>query len=348
MKSIKYLIVFIILSACKAPKYPDLEDGIYADIQTEIGDILVELHYKKTPMTVANFTALAEGNHPKLIDSLKGKPFYDGLKFHRVVEDFMIETGKPNNTHKEDLGFFFADELRKDLKHDSPGVLSMSNLGKSYTNATQFFITRKATPWLDGFDKTNERKPCGKYGTACNTVFGKVLKGQKIVDSIQENNIIKRVEILRVGEQANTFNAKEVFLELSEKTIPFDIKMGINKAKVTTSGLKFLNLKKGTGKKVNPASQTKAHYTLYNSKGKLLASSIKRNKPITFTIHNDALIAGWKEGAVMLSEGGKARLFIPSYLGYGTVGSPTSLGKEQLVKPNEDLIFEIEILKVGK
>lgn len=350
MKSIKYLIVFIlIITSCKKTqnKYPNLKEGLYADVETNIGDFLIDLHYTKVPLTVSNFVALSEGDHPKLPDSLKGKSFYKGLTFHRVVEDFIVETGKPKNT-LEDLDYFFADELREDLKHDSIGIVSMSNKGKIYTNVTEFFITKKAANWLDGFDKSGKKKPCGKYGVACHTVFGKIVKGFGVLDSIKQNDTIKNIKILRIGGSAKSFKAKETFLALSEKSIPFEIKMGINNAKETTSGLKFFRLKKGNGKRVNPALQTKAHYTLYNTNGKLLASSIKKNKPITFTINKDALIAGWKEGARLLHEGGKARLFIPSYLAYGTVGSPTQEGKKQLVKPNEDLVFEIEILKVGK
>ncbi len=351
MKSIKYLIVFVVVFlSCKNTKhkYPNLKSGMYADIETNRGDVLIRLHYKKVPLTVANFVALSEGDHPKLPDSLKGKPFYNGLVFHRVVEDFMIETGKPQNPYQEDLGYFFADELREDLKHDSIGIVSMSNDRKIYTNSTRFFITRKATDWLDGFTKSGEAKPCGKYGTACHTVFGKVVKGFEILDSIQQNDTIRKIRILRTDESAKSFEAAATYSELSEKSVPFEIKMGVNNAKETISGLKFLALKKGNGRKVNPALQTEAHYTLYNTNGKLLASSIRKNKPIVFTINNDALIAGWKEGAKLLHEGGKARLFIPSYLAYGNVGSPTQKGKEQLVKPNEDLVFEIEILKVGK
>ena len=349
MKPINYFIVVVILifTACKPSKYPDLKEGLYADIQTEIGDVLVELYYKKTPMTVANFVALSEGNHPRIIDSLKDKPYYNGLKFHRVVKDLLIQTGIPRNTHKKDVGYYFANELRSDLRHDTIGVLSMVNLGKVYSNSSQFFITKKSTPWLDGYTKSGNLKPCGKYGTACHTVFGKVLKGQDIVDSIQQDNRIKTIDVIRVGANAENFNAETVFLELSEQTIPFDIKMGIKRAKETTSGLKVLKLNDTYGKKVNPALKTKAHYALYNSKGKLLASSFKLKKPIIFTIHKDALIAGWKEGAALLREGEKARLFIPSYLAYGIVGSPKE-HNTQLVKPNEDLIFEIEILKVGK
>ena len=342
MKSIKFLIVFIlILSACKPSKYPDLKEGLYADIQTNIGDVLVELYYKKTPMTVANFVALAEGNHPKVKLFLGDQPFYDGRKFHRVIESFMVQAGKLENSNQEE-GYVFANELRSDLKHNSAGVLSMTNTGKPFTNSTQFFITHKPAPWLDGYTAKGNKRPCGKYGTACHTVFGKVLLGQPIVDSIKVDDYIKKITVIRVGGEAEDFNAPEVFEKLSEETIPFAIKKGIHDAVQTTSGLKILRLQEGKGIAVNKALPVKAHYTLYTVDGVKIYSSIDTQEPITFTINNEALIAGWKEGVGLMKEGEKSRLFIPNYLGYG------SIGQEPLIKPNTDLILEIEILKVGK
>lgn len=333
MKSLKRLVFLflLVIAACKSPKYPDLEAGIYADVQTNKGTVLVKLHDKEAPITVANFIALAEGNHPSLLVHLKEKPFYDGLKFHRIVPDFFIHGGDYTATGRGKIGYQFYDEFSTNEKgdltllHDQPGVLSMANSGPD-TNSSQFFITRKATPWLDG-----------KY-----VVFGKVIFGQSVVDSIKVNDYIKKVAILRIGENAESFNAATVFLEGVKNNIPFEKKKGIDSAIVTDSGLKVLALKKGTGKKVNGALPTTAHYTLYTTNGLKIDSSIDRGKTIIFTLNNDPLIAGWKEGVANMREGGKARLFIPSYLGYG------SIGRAPLVAPNTDLIFEIEILNVGK
>lgn len=344
MKSIKFLIVFlIVLSACKPPKYSNLENGLYADIQTSVGDILVSLHYLKTPMTVANFVALAEGNHPEVKEVLGEKSFYTGIPFHRVIPKVMVQAGVLNSLDKEKVKYFFSDELSPDLRHDKAGVLSMANLGKPYTNATQFFITNKPTPWLDGFTKDNKEKPCGKYGTACHTVFGNVLIGHDLIDSIKVNDIINNVKIIRVGNTASNFNAPKIFSKLAKETIPFAIKKGIDSTITTNSGLKTLLLQKGTGLKVNKALPVTARYTLYTIDGvKIYSSTDKDNKPIRFTINEDALIAGWKEGASNMYEGEKTRLFIPSYLGYG------SIGQMPLIAPNTDLILEIEIIKVGK
>lgn len=346
MKSVKIVFVLaVIFSACKS-KYPALENGLYADIQTNKGDILIKLHHNKVPMTVANFVSLAEGNNPKLIDSLQGKPFYNGTKFHRVIKDFMIQGGDPTGTGAGNVGYEFPDEfpLNKEGKlaytHDKAGVLSMANSGPA-TNSSQFFITHKDTPWLDGK----------------HSVFGQVQIGQSVVNSIEQNDYINRVDIIRVGDEAKGFDAPKIFsfeLENQEKRKAerekkleevrkrFQQKMGIDKAIKTNSGLKVLQLQKGTNKKVNPAQPTTAHYTLYSSDGRKIDSSLDRKIPFTFTLNNDPLITGWKEGASMMHEGEKSRLFIPSYLGYGSVGRPP------VIAPNTDLIFEIEIIKVGK
>ncbi len=197
-----FLIVSLVIVSCKTVKYPDLSDGLYADIQTNKGDILVKLHADIVPMTVANFVSLAEGNNPKMIDSMKGKPFYDGVKFHRVIKDFMVQAGQPKGQGRRSVGYSFDDEFPLNetgqliYKHDSEGVLSMANAGPA-TNSSQFFITHKATPWLDGK----------------HSVFGKVTYGQNIVDTIAQNDIIEKVDIIRVGKSAKKFDAADVFLQ---------------------------------------------------------------------------------------------------------------------------------------
>lgn len=350
MKSIKFIILFTVLAvvSCKTVKYPDLKDGLYADIQTNKGDILIKLHADEVPMTVANFVSLAEGTNPKVTDSLKGKPYYDGIKFHRVIKNFMIQGGDPTGTGRGSAGYRFDDEFPLNengeliYKHSGPGVLSMANSGPA-TNSSQFFITHKETPWLDGK----------------HSVFGKVALGQNIVDTIVQNDVINKVDIIRVGKEAKNFNAAEVFEKelsnASEREAERKRKIAIAKekvkkeydyhsSKVTSSGLRFLQLQEGKGKKVNPDLPTTVHYTLFDDLGNKIASSLDQNQTFTFTINdpNYPLIAGWKEGAKMMKEGEKARLFIPSYLGYGEVG------RLPVIKPNTDLIFEIEVLKVGK
>ena len=192
MKSLKYLLLFsLCFVACKSAKYKSLDEGIYADILTNKGTILLALYAEDVPMTVANFVSLAEGTNPKMIDSLKGTPYFDGIRFHRVIPNFMIQGGDPTGTGRGNAGYRFADEFT-DLMHDKPGILSMANSGPA-TNGSQFFITHVPTPWLDGK----------------HTVFGHVVEGMDVVNSIQKGDTLENVRIERIGDNANEFIANE-------------------------------------------------------------------------------------------------------------------------------------------
>ena len=170
-----------------------MENGLYAKFITSKGDILIELEYKKTPGTVGNFVALAQGNLENTIKK-QGDPYYNGLKFHRVIPDFMIQGGCPQGTGTGNPGYQFDDEFHPDLKHDVPGILSMANAGPG-TNGSQFFITHVPTPWLDGK----------------HTVFGKTIEGQSVVDAIAQVDVIEALEIIANGEDAKAFHAVEAF-----------------------------------------------------------------------------------------------------------------------------------------
>jgi FKBP-type peptidyl-prolyl cis-trans isomerase len=309
-----------------------MQDGLYAKFNTSKGNILVALEFEKTPGTVGNFVALAEGN---MENSAKpqGNPYYDGLKFHRVIADFMIQGGCPQGTGTGNPGYKFDDEFHPDLKHDGPGVLSMANAGPG-TNGSQFFITHVATPWLDGN----------------HTVFGKVQEGQDVVDAIAQNDTIDSLEIIRVGAAAEAFNAIEafrVFEGAREKRVAEEqaareaeldkLAAGFDK---TESGLRYQIIQKGDGVKAEKGKNVSVHYKGQLTDGTVFDSSYKRNQPIDFALGVGQVIPGWDEGVQLLQVGDNARFVIPSDLAYG------SRGAGGVIPPNATLIFDVELMNV--
>ncbi|OBQ55361.1 peptidylprolyl isomerase [Tamlana sp. s12] len=309
-----------------------MQDGLYAKFNTTKGEILVALEFQKTPGTVGNFVALAEGN---LENSAKpqGKPYYDGLKFHRVIPDFMIQGGCPQGTGSGNPGYQFDDEFHPDLKHDGPGVLSMANAGPG-TNGSQFFITHVETAWLDNK----------------HTVFGKVIEGQDVVDAIAQGDVIESLEIVRVGAEAEAFNAIEAFRtfegsrekRLAEAKAQAEAELdklatGFNK---TESGLRYQIIQKGDGAKAEKGKTVSVHYKGQLSDGTVFDSSYKRNSPIDFPVGVGQVISGWDEGIQLLQVGDKARFVIPSHLGYG------SRGAGGVIPPDATLVFDVELMSV--
>lgn len=188
------LLIFMAGRGIAAGK-PPLPDGLYAKMVTSKGDIFIQLEFEKTPLTVTNFVGLAEGT--KNSNRGKGVRFYDGLTFHRVIPDFMIQGGDPDGNGMGGPGYTFPDEIHSTLRHDAPGTLSMANAGPD-TNGSQFFITHTKPPWLDGK----------------HTVFGRVIEGQNVVNAIRKGDIIKTIEIIRIGKKANAFKADQVSFEM--------------------------------------------------------------------------------------------------------------------------------------
>ena len=310
-----------------------MQEGIYARFTTSKGQILVQLTHDKTPGTVGNFVALAEGN---LENSAKpqGTPYYDGLKFHRVIADFMIQGGCPLGTGTGDPGYKFDDEFVSELKHDVPGVLSMANAGPG-TNGSQFFITHTATPWLDGK----------------HTVFGKVVEGQEVVDAIAQDDVIETLTIERVGDAAQNWNAVEAFrvFENARAKREEEAKKAAQEAldklaagfDQTASGLRYKIIQKGSGAQAEKGKSVSVHYEGSLDNGQVFDSSYRRKDPITFTLGIGQVIQGWDEGIALLKVGDKARFVIPSYLGYGERGAGG------VIPPNATLVFDVELLKVG-
>ncbi|GAA3621536.1 peptidylprolyl isomerase [Flavivirga jejuensis] len=309
-----------------------MQDGLYAKFNTTKGEILVTLEYQKTPGTVGNFVALAEGNLENKVKP-QGTPYYDGLKFHRVIPDFMIQGGCPQGTGSGNPGYQFDDEFHPDLKHDAPGILSMANAGPG-TNGSQFFITHVETPWLDNN----------------HTVFGKVKEGQDIVDAITQDDSINSLEIIRVGSDAEAYNAIEAFRTFEgsrEKRLAAakqaaegeldKIATGFNK---TDSGLRYQIIQEGSGVNAETGKTVSVHYKGQLADGTVFDSSYKRNEPIDFSLGTGQVIAGWDEGVGLLKVGDKARFVIPSHLGYG------SRGAGGVIPPDATLIFDVELMDV--
>ena len=305
-------------------------NGLFATISTSKGEIKIELEFEKTPGTVGNFVGLSLGLINNSIKPL-GEAYYNGLKFHRVINDFMIQAGCPFGTGTGDPGYKFDDEFHSELKHDRPGVISMANAGPS-TNGSQFFITHVETPWLDNK----------------HTVFGNVIDGMDVVNSISQNDEIISVKINAVGDKAKAFDAAKAFEDFNkskadrikkekenELKILKDLSKGFSK---TSSGLLYKFEKENNSHKPSNGNKVKVHYKGMLLDGTVFDSSFKRNQPIEFTLGVGQVIKGWDEGISLLGIGDKASFIIPSDLAYGAAGAGG------VIPPNATLVFEVELI----
>lgn len=364
---LSFLALALLFSSCKNDNN-DLKDGIYALLETSRGDITVQLDYEKAPITVANFITLAEGKNPFVKEEFKGKPFFDNNSFHRVIQDFMIQTGDPSATGSGDAGYTFKDEFT-DLIHDKPGVLSMANSGPN-TNSSQFFITHVPTPWLDGK----------------HTVFGCLADSTNIsvVNAITQGDKLNKVTIIKKGEAAKKFNAVKVFSEyfksqsqsnaaaklvetenrnayklkyekvIAEKLAYFNtIK---EKATKLPSGVYFKIIEDAKGEKPKKGTEISMRYagfltdgTLFDTSEEVTAIEFGKFDPqrshqngyraLPYTVGTNQMIPGFAEGINRMKMGDKAVIFIPSKMGYGEQGAGG------VIPPNADLIFEVTLTK---
>ena len=334
-----------------------LADGLYAELETNNGKILLQLEFEKTPITVANFVSLAEGTNKMVAEEFKNKNYYNGLTFHRVEANFMIQGGDPKADGSGGPGYKFKDEFRDDLKMDKAGILAMANAGPN-TNGSQFFITHNQTNFLNGR----------------HTVFGKVVKGMGVVNKIAIGDDIVRVKIIRKGESAKKFDAFKVFkgsfdAQLAEKTAAEAKYASVIAAKATffnslrskaiktETGLMYTIVSKGNGKKPANGTNFYFHYAGFFENGNLFDSSyenVSRDfgkfdqsradqngyQPFPFQAgKKEGLIPGFIEGLEKMSFGDKAVVFIPANLAYGAQGAG------DVIPPNTNLIFELEMLE---
>ncbi|MCL1690367.1 peptidylprolyl isomerase [Elizabethkingia anophelis] len=325
--------------------YEQLPEGLYGNLKTTKGDILVKFNDKESPVTVANFVGLAEG---KIENSAKkkGEAFYNGTIFHRVIKDFMIQGGDPKGTGMGDPGYKFDDE-KNDLKHTGKGILSMANSGPN-TNGSQFFITEVATPWLDGR----------------HTIFGKVVKGEQVIDDVanvekgaqdkpKTDIVLEKVTIFTKGDAYKHYDAAKLFNEgkskIAENNKVFvqkkeeeakkkleELKSGMT---TTASGLMYKITKTTDGAQPVAGNTVSVHYTGKLTNGQVFDSSISRNEPIEFPVGTGRVIKGWDEGILLLKEGEEATFLIPPDLGYGARGAGG------VIPPNAWLIFEVKLVK---
>ncbi len=359
------ILIVLVFASCTSSKFKDLGDGIFADINTTKGEIIVKLEMEKTPVTVANFVSLAEGNNPFVSEQYKERKYFDGIIFHRVIKDFMIQGGDPTGTGQGNPGYRFKDEFNDSLVHDKAGILSMANSGPK-TNGSQFFITHKETPFLNGR----------------HTVFGEVVKGLDVVDSIAnvktslephrkdkplEDVVMNSVSIIRNGKEAKDFDAVQIMTDYfaeeeavvaAERKLRMDFVTEITEQKAQAeelpSGLRVFTLKEGSGEKPKVGQKVLVKYAGWLTNGNLFDSNYEevatkfgkfdaRRKagrgyeaiPMDYS-PDSQLIAGFREGLLRMKVGDKIRLFIPPHLGYGAQGGGP-------IPPNAELVFDLEI-----
>ncbi len=330
---LSFCLLALSLVSCQQSNLPE---GLYARMKTSKGDILLKLEYEKAPLTVCNFVGLAEGK----LDATKGRHFYDGLTFHRVVADFVVQGGDPNGDGTGDPGYQFSNEISSDLKHDGPGVLAMANAGVD-TNGSQFYITLKAAPWLDG-----------GY-----SIFGHVVEGMDVVQKIAQGDKINKVEIIRVGNAAKAFKVDQAaWNDYSEKAIAAAkqraddqrkadleaIAKGWPDLKADADGIFKKIEKPGTGASPAAGDTVSVSYKGTFLDGKVFDDSSLHGGPASFHIGVSEVIPGWDKIVMGMKKGEKCFIILPPEMAYG------SKGAGGVIPANAFLCFEIELVDFKK
>ena len=310
------------------------KDGVFAIMETSKGPIILELFYEKTPLTVTNFVGLAEGT----LDAAKGKNFYDGLTFHRVIADFMIQGGDPEGTGRGGPGYRFADECFDDLTFDAPCYLAMANAGPG-TNGSQFFITHVPTDWLNGK----------------HTIFGKVVnaESQDVVNKVEQGDKIEKLTIVRQGEKAEKFTAtQDDFDKLAEsaKVRAAEAKKAANAKKIAeveakfpgfnkeSNGIYWKTTKEGIGNKIGSRKNVACDYKGYLVNGMVFDQS-KGRGPLEFVTASGQMIPGFDIMVQDMKKGEKRTVVLPSDLAYGDQGYPG------VIPGGAYIAFDIEVIR---
>lgn len=348
------LSIFIILGSltCSPKKYPE---GMYAEISTTKGLIVIKLEFEKTPLTVANFCGLAEGTIENSVFPL-GTPFYNGSKFHRVVPGHVIQTGAPDTEAEIGCGYTIPNEIHPALSHSQPGMVGMAHSGP-HTNSSQFYITLGDRSYLDG-----------DY-----SLFGKVIQGMDTVNNIQIGDEINSINIVRIGKKANKFKSdKQTFAAMlaaaKEKQEKEDMEKNIKEKKQiqntwpeaisAQSGLKHVILEEGKGETPNLGDRIQVMYSGSTLEGKKFISTQENGRPeygskpqiFTFEIGKSSINPGFDEAIIEMKKGEKRILILPASLAYSVQGyyGPEKEGEQRFfISPNTTLIYEVTIIEIN-
>ncbi len=329
-KTLTALVALVLLcSACSAQAPKEAltavkgKDGLFAAMETTAGVVVLELFYKEAPLTVTNFVGLAEGT----LDAAKGKPFYDGLKFHRVIskangdsQDFMVQGGDPRGNGTGGPGYSFPDEFVDTLRHDKPGRLSMANSGCN-TNGSQFFITIVPTPHLDDV----------------HTIFGEVVYGQKVVNSMKKDTVINKVTIIRQGAEAQKFTATQAqWNELYQQALMTQIGHFLSVPVKHESGIYYQVLEEGKGAAAGKGKNVSCSYVGALMNGRVFDYS-REGTTLDFKTNGGQMITGFDLMVQEMKVGETRICVLPPQYAYGN----QSVGG--VIPANSYLIFQITL-----